>query len=56
MLLKCNASGSSGNNYVLASEGEILLLEAGTKAKNVLRSIDYKVGNVVGCLISHEHG
>lgn len=56
MLLKCNASGSSGNNYVLASEGEILLLEAGIKSKDMLKSIDYKVGDVVGCLISHEHG
>lgn len=56
MLLKCNASGSSGNNYVLASEGEILLLEAGTKSKDMLKSIDYKVGDVAGCLISHEHG
>lgn len=55
MLLKCNGSGSKGNNYSLICDDEILLLEAGVHAKDMLRSIDYQVNKVVGCLITHVH-
>ncbi len=56
MLMKCAGSGSGGNGYVLISESEILLIECGVPAKEMLRAIDYQTGKVVGCLISHEHG
>lgn len=56
MLMKCTGSGSSGNGYALISGEEILLLECGVPAKEMLQAIDYQTGKVVGCLISHEHG
>lgn len=57
VLMKCNGSSSEGNGYALIQEdGEILLLECGVPVKTMLKSIDYQVGKVVGCLISHEHG
>lgn len=56
MLVKTTATGSKGNNYALVSEGEILLLECGVPAKEMLKTIDYQTSKVLGCLLSHEHG
>lgn len=56
MLLKVVGTGSSGNTYVLENENEILILDAGCRIKNVLKSIDYKVCKIRGVLITHEHG
>ena len=57
MVLIVNGSSSSGNSYALiSSSDEILLIEAGVKIAEVKKSINYKIGNVVGCLASHRHG
>lgn len=56
MLLKCVASGSKGNSYILEAENEILLLEAGMKMLDVKKNIGFKVSKIAGCLLSHEHG
>ena len=56
MVVKTINSGSKGNGYVLISVGEILLLECGVPAKDMLKTIDYQTSKVVGCLLSHEHG
>lgn len=56
MLLKCNGSGSKGNGYALITDEEILLIECGVSEKEMLKSIDYQAKNVLGCLLSHEHG
>lgn len=56
MLMKCLGSSSSGNGYALILENEILLLECGVPAKEMLQAIDFDTSKVVGCLISHEHG
>lgn len=56
MLVKTTATGSKGNNYALVSGGEILLLECGVPAKDMLKTIDYQTSKVIGCLLSHEHG
>ncbi len=50
MLMKCMGSGSSGNGYALISDDEILLIECGISAKEMLRVIDYQTGKVAGCL------
>ena len=50
-------TGSSGNCYAMkSSTGEILLIEAGIQAKKIIERIDFNIGNISGCLISHEHG
>lgn len=49
-------SNSSGNSYALDSGSEILLLEAGCKMADVKRAIDFRLSDVVGCIVSHAHG
>ena len=39
MLVKTTATGSKGNNYALISGEEILLLECGVPAKEMLKTI-----------------
>lgn len=57
MLLRCCGSGSSGNSYALiADNGEILAIEAGCKFLDFKKMIDWKISNVAGCIVSHEHG
>ena len=48
-------SNSSGNAYALDSDKEILLLEAGCRLSEVKKAIDYRLKDVVGCLITHNH-
>lgn len=55
MLLKTIASGSSGNCYLLYKGDEILLLDAGVGVEEIKRSINYKISNVVGCIVTHKH-
>jgi len=54
--LICIGSSSIGNAYALDSGNEILLLEAGMKMADVKRAIDYRLADVVGCVVTHEHG
>lgn len=50
-------SSSKGNGYALiSSSNEILLLEAGVKARKMIKAIDYASSQIVGCLVSHQHG
>lgn len=57
MLLRCCGSGSLGNSYALiADNGEILAIEAGCKFLDFKKMIEWKISNVVGCIVSHEHG
>lgn len=56
MKLKCIGSSSKGNAYALEAENENLLLEAGCPMKEVKKAIDWQIGKVVGCVVSHQHG
>lgn len=56
MLLKILGSGSSGNGYILETDSEVLLLEAGIPVKEMKKAIGWNVMKICGCLISHEHG
>lgn len=56
MKLKVLSSGSCGNSYLLETEDETLILEAGITYKRIQEGLDYDTGKVAGCLISHEHG
>ena len=55
MRLIINGSSSTGNQYVLDSGSEILLLEAGIKIADVKKSINFQLPKVVGCLVTHVH-
>lgn len=56
MVVKTINSGSKGNGYALISGEDVLLLECGVPAKDMLKTIDYQTSKVLGCLLSHEHG
>jgi phosphoribosyl 1,2-cyclic phosphodiesterase len=53
--LKVLGTGSSGNCYVLEDNNEILILDVGIKEIDILSSIDFKIQNIAGVLLTHEH-
>lgn len=56
MKLLVNGSCSDGNNYVLtADNGDQLLLDLGISVKDIKKSLDFNISNIVGAIISHEH-
>lgn len=55
MQLKILGSSSKGNSYLLESETEILIIEAGVKLSEVKKAIDFNISKVVGCIVSHQH-
>lgn len=56
MKLKCLGSGSSGNCYILESDTEALIIEAGIRFKDVKIALDFNVSKIVGVVIGHSHG
>lgn len=56
MILKVLGSSSKGNSYILESESQVLVIEAGIRLSEVKKAIGFDVNKIVGCLISHEHG
>lgn len=57
MFVRCIGTGSSGNCYALYdNDGKILLLDLGLTRKQILKGIDFNVTDVVGAVVSHEHG
>ena len=50
------ASGSSGNCYKIDDGSSSLLIEAGIPIKKIKEKLDYRLSEVGGCLVSHEHG
>lgn len=55
MILRTIASGSSGNCHALINGNEILLLDLGVSAKDIKRAIDYRISDVVGAVVTHNH-
>ena len=57
MFMRVISTGSkAGNSYALiADNGEILLLDAGTTYRTALKAIDYRISDVKALLLSHEH-
>lgn len=55
MELRVLATGSRGNCYVLQSGHEILLLDAGIGARDIMRSLGPDFRDVMGVLLTHEH-
>lgn len=55
MNLKCLSTGSKGNCYLLSSETETLIIEAGIPYKRILKGLDFNLMDVVGVAVSHSH-
>ena len=57
MILSVFGSSSTGNGYALEFDnGKILLIEAGVPIKSFIDRYPDRWGDVLGCLITHEHG
>ena len=54
--IKTLASGSSGNCYKISDGMSSLLIEAGIPIKKIKQGLNFKLHEIEGCLISHEHG
>jgi phosphoribosyl 1,2-cyclic phosphodiesterase len=54
--IKALASGSSGNCYRVNDGKTSLLIEAGIPIQKIKEGLDFNLTDIVGCLISHEHG
>ena len=56
MTLKCLATGSKANCYVLKRDnGEMLILDAGLPINEIKKGIGFDVANVKGAVITHSH-
>lgn len=55
MKLKVLGSGSSGNCYILESDTEVLIIEAGVPFKEVKIALGFNVKKIVGVVVSHCH-
>ena len=55
MKLKCLGSGSSGNCYILESDTEALIIEAGVPLKEVKIALGFNIRKIVGVVVSHSH-
>mgnify|MGYP000400680073 CR=1 FL=1 len=49
------ASGSSGNCYKISDGRTPLLLECGIPYKEIQKNLKFRVSEIAGCLVSHEH-
>lgn len=55
MKLKVVGSGSHGNCYLLETQTEILMIEAGMKFLEIKKVLNFDISKIIGCLVSHEH-
>lgn len=55
MVLQILSSESSGNCYVIQSDTEALIIEAGIRFLDVKKALKFNTSKVAGCLISHAH-
>lgn len=56
MKIKSLGSGSSGNCYLLESEQEALIIEAGLPFLEVKKTLNFNIRKIVGVVVSHSHG
>lgn len=57
MQLRIINSNSMGNAYILeSSTGERLLIECGVQIDKIKQALGFKLSNIAGCLLTHEHG
>lgn len=54
--IQCLGSSSAGNAYRITDGRTALLLEAGFPYKSIQRLLQFRLSDISGCLITHEHG
>lgn len=53
--LKTLGSGSSGNCYLLSTENETLILDAGLPIKEIKKGLGFDLGGISGVVVTHSH-
>ena len=53
--IRALASGSRGNCYWVTDGSTPLLLECGIRFKDIQRGLNFKVSELAGCIVTHEH-
>lgn len=53
--LKVLGSGSSGNCYLLSTDNETLILDAGLPIKEIKKGLRFDLSKVAGILVTHSH-
>lgn len=56
MKLTVLGSSSSGNSYILEASDGVLIIECGMPFIEVKKAIDFKIGRIVGAIVTHQHG
>jgi phosphoribosyl 1,2-cyclic phosphodiesterase len=56
MEIRILGSGSSGNCYWVSDGVSPLLIECGLPVRKIREALDFKLSDLAGCLVSHEHG
>ena len=56
MEIKCIASGSSGNSYIIKSSGKTFLIDMGIKVYDIIKALDFNLAQVSFALLDHQHG
>jgi phosphoribosyl 1,2-cyclic phosphodiesterase len=56
MKLKILGSSSSGNGYILEASDGALVIECGMPLIEVKKALDFKIGRIVGAIVTHQHG
>ena len=54
--IRAIASGSSGNCYLIWDGSTRILIDAGVPVRRIQSACGFRLSDVTGCLISHEHG
>ena len=54
-MIKCLASGSSGNSWFIDDGEQILAIECGIPVKDLKVGINFQISRVVGCAVTHSH-
>jgi len=56
MIFESLFSSSAGNLYrVISNDGSQLIIDPGVTWKKLIKALDFKLSNVVGCIVSHKH-
>jgi phosphoribosyl 1,2-cyclic phosphodiesterase len=56
MTLKVLSSESAGNCYLIESDSQCLIIEAGIRLQELKKALNYDMSKIIGCLVTHAHG
>lgn len=55
MVLRCIATGSSGNCYVIDGGKEVLVLDCGIPIMQIKKGLNFDISRIVGVCVTHAH-